>query len=170
MKERKHWSLRSFSTSGDESWKESHWREAIQVYKCGKSFPWSIDMKYHQRIHEGNNHWSAPKCDRSFSGVVLKCNAFWNGADRTGVCSGFCPELGEKPSNWSKCGKSFSEWDDLMDYQRICEDRNHWIVLNVTGAFPYQVKIHKMTHTGENSSNCTKCGNSFSGSRDMKYH
>ena len=33
MREKNHWSLRSFSTPGDDSWKESHWREAIQLHK-----------------------------------------------------------------------------------------------------------------------------------------
>ena len=38
---------RSVSISGKDSWKDSHWRQFIELLKCGKSFSGSRDLKYH---------------------------------------------------------------------------------------------------------------------------
>ena len=38
----------------------------FKCIKCGKSFSWSRDLKYHQRILEGNNHWCAPNVTGAF--------------------------------------------------------------------------------------------------------
>ena len=34
--------------------------------ECGKRFSWSRDLKYNQRILEGNNHWSATNVTGAF--------------------------------------------------------------------------------------------------------
>ena len=70
------------------------------------------------------------------------------------------------PFKCIKCGKSLSGSKYLKYNQRINEGKT----IEVSGAFPHQVKIHEGTHTGEKPFDCTKFGKSFSGSKHLKYH
>ena len=129
----------------------------FRCIKCGKSFSWSRDLKYHQRILEGNNHRSAPN---SMTGTFPHQVKIHEGN-----------YTGEKPFNCTECGKKFLWSRDMKYHQRILEGNKHCSATNVTWAFPHQVNIHEGNHTGEMPFNCTKCGKSFSGSKYLKkYH
>ena len=117
------------------------------------------DLKKYQRIHEGNNHWSAPNVTGAFSHEVK-------------IHEG--NHTGEKPFNWTKCGKIFSESGDLKDYQRkrrIHEKKKPLQCTKYYRSFYTSGEVlHDWNHTGEKPFNCTKYGKSFSGSKYLKYH
>ena len=115
--------------------------------ECGKRFPRSRDLKYHQRILEGNNHWSAPNVTGAFPHQVKihKGN-----------------HTGEKPFNCTKCGKGFSGSKYLEYHQRIHEGKKPLKSQEV-----FHITIHERNDTGEKQFKYIKCGKSFSLSREL---
>ena len=100
------------------------------------------DLKYHQRILEGNNHWSAPNVTGAFPHQVKihKGN-----------------HTGEKPFNCTKCGKVFSGSKYLECHQRIHEGKKP-----LKSQELFHIMIHERNHNGEKPFKCIKCGKSFS--------
>ena len=87
----------------------------FKCIKCGKSFSWSRDLKYRQRILEGNNHWCASNVTGAFPHQVKIHEGNYTG---------------EQPFNCTECGKRFSWSRDLKYHQRILEENNHWSATN----------------------------------------
>ena len=76
-----------------------------------RDFSRSRDLKYHQRILEENNHWSATNVTVAFPRQVKIHEGNY---------------IGEKPFNCTKCGKSFSRSKYLKVPSEDPWRKKHW--------------------------------------------
>ena len=124
----------------------------------GHSSAWSEARASHdqetwrddQRIHEGNNHWSAPNMTGAFPHQVK---------NREGN------HTGDKPFNCTKCCKSFSG----LKYLKVPSE-DPWRKQPMKSQEFFHITIHEGNYNEEKPFNCTECGKRFSWSRDLKYN